>query len=114
MDVLQTVIHISSFIGTDNSSLFIDPYARRNVDHVVELGNQMLLINQRSVGQGNSFRRWPRSHWRIHWQHFGRHPWTGVLNTARVFCDGDDFEIAVFQFVVEHLPSWQIEVATSP
>jgi hypothetical protein len=44
----------------------------------------------------------------------GSDPWTSVFRAARVFGDGNDFKILLFEFLVKRLPAWQVEAAASP
>src|SRR5438105_6131241 len=46
---LEAVISESNFIRADNPSLLIDPHAGGNVDHVVELGVQVLPVAEDGI-----------------------------------------------------------------
>jgi hypothetical protein len=44
----------------------------------------------------------------------GGNPLAGVLHAIGVLRDGDDFEILVFELLVDCLPAWQVKAAASP
>src|ERR1041385_3886922 len=45
-EVLEAVIDKRNFIGTDDAPLLVDPDAGGHVDHVVQLGDKVLLVDQ--------------------------------------------------------------------
>jgi hypothetical protein len=67
---LEAVVNECDFRRADNPSLLINPDAGWNVDEAVELGDEMLLVNQNGViGIG------------------GGDPFAGVANSASILSD---------------------------
>src|SRR5258708_8312562 len=96
-EVLEAIIHKRNFIRPYDPSLFIDPNSSGDIHHVVELGDEVLLVNQRGVC----------------WMSVGN-PLAGILDAVGVLRDGDDFEVLAFQLLIDCLPSWQVKAAPSP
>src|SRR5262249_5205393 len=45
VESLQSTVEKRSLVRAHDPSLFVDPYARGHVDHVVKFGSQVLLVN---------------------------------------------------------------------
>jgi hypothetical protein len=67
---LEAVVYKCDFGRADDSSLLINPDAGGNVDQPVELGDEMLLVNQNCVIRMR-----------------GSDPLPGVANTAGILSD---------------------------
>ena len=91
----ESVRRTGTFRRPDDHADFVDPHGLRNIDHVVELGNAMVSIDQTRVGRIRSFD--PRTR--------------GLGSVHR---DGQDGEIAVLVLCMECLPHGQISPAASP
>jgi hypothetical protein len=68
--------------------LFIDPNARRHIDHVVEARHDVLFVNQHEIFGLAVF-----------------DPGQRGFDAAGVFGDGDDFKVLIFEFAVNFLPT---------
>src|SRR5579871_1118978 len=99
MNMGIAVIHIGRLIRTNDSSLLVDPYSRWNIHHVVELGNQMLLVDQDRVGGLGLCLLNPDAR---------------VLHATSILRNRDNFKITILQLFVDCLPAWQIVATTSP
>jgi hypothetical protein len=78
----------------------------------------MLLVDQHSVGQRANFLRGLDGV-------FGEigfrlavpqriDPRPRVFDSARIFGDGDNLEVLIFELLVNCLPAWQVKTAASP
>ena len=81
-------------VGLDDLVVLIDPDHGRDIRDRVQLGNEMLGIDQDRIGDALS----------------------GLCNRLDVFVDGDgdDREVLVGEFVVKFLPPGQVKEASSP
>lgn len=88
---------VGHFRGPHDAPLLVDPDARGHVDHVVQRADGVLrVIKRRECGLGAIVELA-----------------CGCL-AGRVLGRRDDLEILILQFLVDLLPTWQIEAATSP
>ena len=75
----------------------VDPHGVRDVDHAVELGHQMTLVDQARIRRLRC-----------------ANPRLGRPGTAAIERDGEHHEGLVLQLLVERLPHGQVEPAASP
>jgi len=76
---LEAVVNKSDFVGPDNFALLVNPYAGGDINHAIEFGDDLVLVNQDSK--------------------FGiglRDPGGRVFHSASVLSDRDDFKILLF------------------
>ena len=83
-------------VGADDAAVFVDPEDGGDVDHVVELGEAVVGVDQAGVGRLG-----------------GLDPLAGVLGVA-IDGDGDDNEAEFFELLVDRLPPGQVVAAASP
>ena len=95
--ILEAVVDEGDLVGSNYFPMLVDPHACRNVDHVVELGHEMLFVNQSGIGRMG-----------------GGDPRPRVLSAVRVLRHRRDLEIMVFEPLINCLPTWQVQPAPSP
>lgn len=82
------VVGVGDFVRTHDAPLFIDPNAGRHIDHVVEARHDVLFVNQHEIFGLAVF-----------------DPGQRGFDAARVFGNGDDFKVLIFEFAVNRLPT---------
>src|SRR5260370_13940256 len=97
MQIRIAVIDVGYFVWPHDAALLVYPDRRGNVDHVIDHGDLLLVVNQ--------------------CREFGVccfDPLTRVAGAARVLGHRYDLEVLGFELAVEFLPSWQVIPAPSP
>src|SRR5207237_7298998 len=95
--ILEAVVDEGDLIRPNYFPVLVNPRSGRNVDHVVELGDEMLLVNQsgiRRMGRGN--------------------PRPCIFYPISILRHRNDLEILILEPLINCLPTWQVQPAPSP
>ena len=93
-ELAERVARVGAPVGLNDVVVFVDHQHGRHVRDRVELGNDVLGVDENRIGD----------------------PVTPGADRLDVFVDGDSdhLEVVISEFFLECLPTWQIEEAPSP